>query len=148
MHCRRGRVMTTEVRIASCSCGQLTLTISAAPVRVSVCHCLACQRRTGSVFGTQARFPTDRVVVNGNSSRYLRIGDGGGRTTYDFCPFCGSTVCYSTEGQERLTAVPVGAFSDPGFPAPIVSCYETRKHPWVVLPEGIEREDEEVDRSG
>lgn len=47
--------MTT--RTASCSCGQLQIEVQGEPVRVSVCHCLACQRRTGSLFGEQARFP-------------------------------------------------------------------------------------------
>jgi DNA topoisomerase IB len=44
-------------RHASCSCGQLAVVTRAEPIRISICHCLACQRRTGSVFGTQARFP-------------------------------------------------------------------------------------------
>jgi hypothetical protein len=45
-----------NTRTASCSCGQLTVVTAGDPIRVSVCHCLACQRRTGSVFGAQARF--------------------------------------------------------------------------------------------
>jgi len=35
-------------------------------------------------------------------------------------------------------AIPVGAFADPGFPAPGVSVYESRKHQWVVPPLGAE----------
>jgi hypothetical protein len=50
-------------RLASCSCGQLTAEVSGEPVRVSICHCLACQRRTGSVFGEQARFPRVDVTI-------------------------------------------------------------------------------------
>lgn len=50
-------------RIASCSCGQLTARVTGEPVRVSICHCLACQRRTGSVFGVQARFPAPSFSV-------------------------------------------------------------------------------------
>jgi len=41
------------------------------PIRVSICHCLACQRRTGSVFGAQARFPQEAVTVSGNSKHGL-----------------------------------------------------------------------------
>ena len=48
--------MTT--RHARCSCGQLEAETTAEPLRVSVCHCHACQLRTGSVFGAQARSPT------------------------------------------------------------------------------------------
>ena len=75
-------------RVASCSCGQLSATTTGAPVRISICHCLACQRRTGSVFGMQARFPEAAVTVQGRST---------------------------------------------------VSVYGERKHPWVRLPDGIER---------
>jgi hypothetical protein len=30
-------------------------------VRVSICHCFACQKRTGSAFGYQARFPREQI---------------------------------------------------------------------------------------
>ena len=46
--------MTT--RHAACSCGQLHLTIGGESARISMCHCLACQRRTGAVISNQARF--------------------------------------------------------------------------------------------
>ncbi len=50
---------------ASCSCGQLTLVARGDPIRVSMCHCLACRRRTGSTYGAQARFATDDGVPGG-----------------------------------------------------------------------------------
>ena len=62
---------------ATCSCGQLRLTAEGEPVRISICHCLACQRRTGSAFGIQARFPAERVHVEGRSSEYVRLSDDG-----------------------------------------------------------------------
>ena len=125
-------------RTASCSCGQLTLTTSVDPIRVSVCHCLACQRRTGSVFGAQARFLRQDVHIRGDSTAYLRVGDEGGKATFHFCPVCGSTVYYEFEGREESIAVPVGAFAEPSFPAPAFSVYEERMHAWVSLPENIE----------
>src|SRR5437762_2993229 len=64
-------------RLASCSCGQLTAKVAVEPVRVSICHCLACQRRTGSVFGQQARFRREHVSLSGVSSEYVRVGDEG-----------------------------------------------------------------------
>jgi hypothetical protein len=126
------------LRSASCSCGQLQLTVSAEPIRISVCHCLACQRRTGSTFGAQARFPKESVRVAGQSSSYVRISDAGNKLTFHFCPKCGSTVHYEVEGQEDRVAVPVGAFAEPGFPAPSFSVYESRMHSWVGLPVTIE----------
>ncbi|OOG38658.1 GFA family protein [Rhodanobacter sp. C05] len=124
-------------RSASCSCGQLVATTSAEPIRVSICHCLACQRRTGSVFGVQARFPASAVTVSGNAKQFVCVGDEGSRATFNFCPHCGSTVYYTMEGDVESMAIPVGAFADPSFPAPSVSVYGGRMHAWVSLPRDI-----------
>lgn len=128
-------------RLASCSCGKLTISTQREPTRVSICHCIACQKRTGSVFGVQARFPADAVTIEGPSTEYVRIGDEGGTARFYFCPECGSTVFYRLEAMPGVVAVPVGAFADPGFPPPRVSVYEVRQHRWVRLPEGMEHLD-------
>jgi hypothetical protein len=125
-------------RTAACSCGQLVALTTAEPVRVSVCHCLACQRRTGSVFGAQARFRKPDVQIRGRSTAYVRVGNSGGKITFHFCPDCGSTVHYAIAGQEDTVAIPVGAFADPAFPAPVRSVYEKRKHGWVTLPSDVQ----------
>jgi hypothetical protein len=119
-------------RRASCSCGQLHLEAEGEPVRISMCHCLACQKRTGSAFGMQARFPKQRVRIQGRSKEYVRISDEGEQRAFNFCPECGSTVYYQTDPD--LIAVPIGAFADPTFPPPRVSVWETRRHPWVAVP--------------
>lgn len=128
-------------RTASCSCGQLTATTHAEPIRVSVCHCHACQKRTGSVFGVQARFDAAAVEIHGRSSAYVRIGDEGGRCTFHFCPDCGATVHYALDAFPDMVAIPVGAFADRHFPPPVRSVYEQRMHPWVRMPDGVEHLD-------
>jgi hypothetical protein len=130
------------IRTASCSCGQLAATCEGEPVRISACHCLACQQRSGSAFAVQARFPDDRVTVSGERREWLRIGDSGGHARFCFCPTCGSTVFYTIDEVPGVTAIPVGAFTNPNFPPPTVSIYEERRHPWVALVgDDIHRED-------
>ena len=128
--------MTT--REAACSCGQLRVEATGEPVRVSMCHCLACQRRSGSAFAIQARFPADRVQIAGRYNDHVRVSDDGDERTFHFCPDCGSTVFYTAGEMSDLIAIAVGAFADPSFPPPVVSVYESRRHPWVVVPETIE----------
>ena len=78
-------------RTAACSCGQLTLRCDGEPVRVSICHCLACQRRTGSVFGEQVRFKKEDIKeISGRSTLYVRVGDEGSEISFRFCPICGA----------------------------------------------------------
>ena len=131
--------MTT--RRASCNCGQLEIATRGEPVRISICHCRACQRRTGSPFGAQARFATTDVEIGGQSAIWNRTADSGNRVESHFCPNCGSTVFYLNEKEPDVVAVAVGAFADPTFPQPTVSVYEARRHHWVSVPDGIDRVD-------
>jgi hypothetical protein len=129
-------------RDAACSCGQLRLMTEGDPIRVSMCHCLACQRRTGSAFGIQARFTSDHVRVVGRSSDYVRTSDTGEKdVTFHFCPDCGATVFYTGSNAPDVIAVPVGAFADPSFPVPTLSVFESRRHPWLAVPAAMEHHD-------
>lgn len=127
--------MTT--RRAACSCGQLSATCEGEAVRLSVCHCLECQRRTGSAFGVQARFPKERVTIEGRATAWSRTADSGHRLTFHFCPACGTTLYWVAGDFPDVVAVAVGAFADPDFPPPRHSVYERRRHPWVgIAPSG------------
>lgn len=132
--------MTT--RTATCQCGQLSAVCEGDPVRISVCHCLDCKRRSGSAFSAQARWPDAKVTTSGNAKHWVRVSDSGSRAVFHFCPECGSTLWYTIEAMPGLTAIPVGAFAEPGFPGPEYSVYEARKHAWVtILGEGVDHFD-------
>src|SRR5436190_7815462 len=128
-------------REASCHCGQLRLEAEGDPFSVSICNCLACQRRTGSAFGMQAGFKADQVEVTGRYGDYTRISDEADRKphVFHFCPDCGSQVFYTEPDEPDLVVVSVGAFADPSFPPPTQSGYDSRRHPWIRLPESIQR---------
>jgi hypothetical protein len=129
-------------RTASCRCGQLRAITTGEPVRVSVCHCLDCKKRSGSAFAAQARWPKEQVTVEGNSKTFVNIADSGNRRTFHFCPECGSDVHYEIEGKfEGLIAIPLGAFADPYFASPRFSVWEHRKH------DGVEILGDEVEHS-
>jgi hypothetical protein len=119
-------------REAACSCGQLQLTCLGDPVRVSMCHCLECQRRTGSPFGVQAWYLRERVLpAKGVAKRYERQADSGRTVTFNFCAECGGTVFWAAELRPDLIAVAVGMFADPQFERPGLSVWESRQHPWI-----------------
>jgi len=124
--------MTT--RTASCDCGQLSITVEGEPRGVGVCHCLSCQRRTGSVFAALAGFRGE-WSMSGQATEYVRTGDQGAKFRFRFCPVCGSNVFHTEEGfEDRSVSISVGSFADPGFPPPSDSVYDSRRHPWVGLP--------------
>ncbi len=123
---------------AACSCGQLSLSANAEPMRVSLCHCRACQRRTGSAFGYQARFAREAISINGNSTQYVRTGDSGGTVTFSFCPHCGATVFFEIGSVPEIISVPVGTFAMQTCMTPELSIFTKHKHAWVKLPDATE----------
>ena len=132
--------MTTHA--ASCRCGQLRATATGEPVRVSVCHCLDCQKRSGSAFAVQARWPVEQVAIEGRSNCFEKVADSGNRISFHFCPECGSDVHYAIDGKfDGLVAIPLGAFDDPYFAVPAFSVWEERQHEWVEIAGDIEHSD-------
>ena len=119
--------------IARCSCGQLRLETEGDPVARSVCHCLECQRRTGSVFGAQSRFRNEQLKLTGEPHEFIRQGDTGASVTFFFCPRCATTLFWKPEKLPGFTMVAMGAFANPEFGPPDYSVYETRQHKWVAL---------------
>ena len=125
-------------REAACQCGQLVLRCTGEPAAISLCHCLDCQRRTGSVFGIGAFFPKDQVtIVKGSSTQFRRSSDSGSGVTSHFCGRCGSTVWWEAERLPSIIGVAVGAFADSDFPAPKQATWDSRQHRWLHLPDEI-----------
>ncbi len=134
--------MSDNLRHAACACGQLRATTRGEPVRVSVCHCNNCRRRSGSLFAAQARWPDDKVEITGESREWVKVGEEGGHAAFRFCPDCGSTVSYTLDALPGLTAIAMGAFAghegNAPLPPPQYEVFHDRAPKWLHL-EGIER---------
>ena len=109
-----------SIRHAVCNCGQLHLTIEGEPSRISMCHCLECQCRTGAVISNQARFRREQVTFAGKATAWMRTAESGNALTFHFCPTCGSTVYWEGEGFPGYVAVAIGSFADSNFPGPAI----------------------------
>lgn len=126
---------------APCRCGALTAVAAGEPVRISVCHCLDCQRRSGSAFSAQVRFASSDVVVTGPYSLWRTTGESGRWAEFYFCPTCGGQTAYQIENFPDVTAIPLGMFDDPHVFTPRHSVWECRKHEWLTLISAIEYHD-------
>ena len=125
-------------REASCHCGLLRLRLSGDPQLVSSCHCQACQRRTGALFGSTSFFAKSQLVsTTGEHRAFRRQGDSGNWLVFHFCPTCGSNVFWETEGVPETISVAVGCFAEPEFPAPRRTVWTESKHAWLPFPSTI-----------
>lgn len=116
---------------ARCGCGALTVTLSDAVPAVVACHCIDCQRRTGSPFGVGAYYPATDVQIRGVATEFVRGTASGGVFRSYFCPTCGSSVYWKTDKHPTMLGIAVGAIADPKFPGPNRSVWEESKHDWV-----------------
>ena len=122
-------------RIAACACGQVRVACQGEPLKVSLCHCRECQRRSGGPFGVAAFFPSEAVAVTGETQAFRRASDSGFDVVFHFCPRCGSTLWWQAQRMPDRIAVASGAFADPDFPAPTQAVYREHRHVW--LPEDL-----------
>ena len=121
-------------RTARCQCGSLRAIATGQPRLINLCHCRACQRRTGSIFSVGAYFNKAQVRFEGPSKAYTRRSDSGSEVRRHFCPECGSSVYWELERAPELYGIAVGCFADPGFPMAWFSTWEECRHRWVALP--------------
>ena len=118
-------------RLATCACRQLKLSCTGDPTAVSLCHCLECQRRTGSAFGIGAFFSRVNVEATGQTKAFTRSSDSGHSVTFHFCPNCGTTVFWEPVRRPDMIADAVEAYAEPSFPRPTKSVYSEHRHPWI-----------------
>lgn len=128
-----------QIDEAQCQCGQLSVEVPGETAAVVACHCIACQRRTGSPVGVAAYYPDADVDVSGEAVRFERPTDLGATLENFFCAGCGSTVYFRGSKNAGITGVPIGAFVDPHGMAPIRSVWEQSRHPWVTVPTAMQR---------
>jgi len=120
-------------RTAECHCGQLCVIASGEPERVYLCHCRACQRRTGAVVHSGAFYPKSEVRIEGDHKIYARKADSGYESRFHFCPNCGGNVFWEGDRNSAIYGITVGSFADPNFPPPTYSLWEESMHDWLGL---------------
>ena len=129
-------------RVAQCQCGSLRAIVSAETFDSYLCHCQACQRRTGSVVHAGAYFREDQVRPEGPSKVYSRMAPSGFAVHFRFCPTYGTSVYWKGDKRAAIRpdyiGVAVGCFTDPTYPAPTRSVWEASRYPWLVMPPGMD----------
>lgn len=123
---------------ASCQCGKLSAEVPGPTMAVVACHCLACQKRSGSPFGEAAYYPHEQVQVSGEARQFTRATDAGGHFDQFFCPDCGTTVYMRGTKNPDMTGIPIGLFDDEHTMRPVRSVWEDRRHDWVEIAPAVQ----------
>lgn len=121
-------------RTGGCSCGALRYRLASEPMFVHCCHCLNCQRQTGSAFVINLLIEADRVEVLQGTPRAVDVPRDDGRPQRIFrCPNCQIAV-FSEYSSPNVRFVRGGTLDDPTTITPDVHIYTRSKVGWVTLP--------------
>jgi hypothetical protein len=123
-------------REGGCSCGAVRYRLTSDPLFVHCCHCLNCQRQTGSAFVINLLIEADRVELLADEPRPVDVPrvDGSTQRIYR-CRTC-QVAIWSNYGRPDVSFVRAGTLDDPSTVEPDVHIYTRSKVPWVTIPEG------------
>ena len=123
-------------RDGGCACGALRYRLASEPMFIHCCHCLNCQRQTGSAFVINLLIEADRVEVVKGTAQPIEVPRDDGSVQRIFrCPRCQVAV-FSEYGRREVRFVRGGTLDDPTDITPDVHIFTRSKVGWVTLPQG------------
>ncbi len=126
-------------REGGCSCGAVRYGLASDPLFTHCCHCLNCQRQTGSAFVINLLIETDRVELLAGEPVAVAVprDDAGKRKQKIFrCPTCQIAV-FSQYTRRAVWFVRGGTLDDPSQVTPDVHIYTRSKVDWLTLPDSV-----------
>jgi hypothetical protein len=124
-------------REGGCGCGAVRYRLTSEPLVVHCCHCLNCQRQTGSAFVVNVLIEADRVELLAGEPEPWDVPRGtSSKQRIWRCPGCQVAV-YSRYTSAKLRFVRAGTLDEPASVEPDVHIYTRSKVPWLTLPAGV-----------
>jgi hypothetical protein len=119
-----------------CSCGSVRYRLTSEPLFVHCCHCLNCQRQTGSAFVINLLIETDRLELLTGDPVPVDVPRDDGVQRVWRCPNCQAAL-FSQYTRPDVRFVRGGTLDDPSAVSPDVHIFTRSKLPWVTLPESV-----------
>jgi hypothetical protein len=124
-----------SVREGRCACGSVRYRLTSDPMITHCCHCLNCQRQTGSAFVINLLIEADRVELLAGDPRPVDVprDDGSSQRIYR-CPSC-QVALFSEYGRPDLRYVRAGTLDRPSEVSPDIHIFTRSKLSWVAIPD-------------
>jgi hypothetical protein len=122
-------------REGGCACGAVRYRLTSDPLFIHCCHCLNCQRQTGSAFVINLMIETDRVELLAGVPQRVDVPRDDGSTQWIFrCPTCQVAV-FSQYTHPEVRFVRAGTLDEPTSVVPDVHIFTRSKVGWITLPD-------------
>ena len=125
--------------VGGCLCGTVRYELAVEPEVVVACHCITCQKYTGSAFSLNLGMPGDTVTITGDSlATYEDHSGASGKPFYrGFCGRCGSPIFGRGDAYPGMTFIKAGTLDDVSWVKPSLHVWCAEKQPWVAIEEDV-----------
>jgi hypothetical protein len=120
-----------------CLCGAVRYEIDGEPIFSGHCHCVDCQKVTGTGHVSVVAVPADAVKVTGKLSSYAVTADSGQPYTRFFCSNCGSFIYGEPSAMPGVRTVTAGTLDDTSVFEPQMVIYTKSRPAWDVIDSGL-----------
>lgn len=122
-----------------CHCGAIAYEAEVQPGTINICHCLDCQRLTGSVFRCNVSAPAAGFrLLRGTPKQYVKVADSGARRVHAFCGDCGGPVYACAAENPQAYSLRVGALNQRDeLGTPMRQIWTRRRFRWLPPLEGV-----------
>lgn len=130
-----------------CACGEVRYEITGEPLFTHACHCVDCQRTTGSAFVIHTVLCEEDLVINGATRTGIGPSGSGAGCEMHGCESCGVIIWLRyLYHQVPVIVVRTGTLEDPNALPPRAHIFTSQKQPWFVLPDDVPTFVEAADR--
>ena len=120
-----------------CLCGAVRITAKGPPLRMAQCHCMDCQRASGTGHMSNASFKEADVEVTGVTASYASTSDSGNTLTRHFCPTCGARLFLYSKARSGFIVMAAGVFDDSSWFEPQAVLYTKRRPTWDITTDTV-----------
>jgi hypothetical protein len=122
-------------REGGCACGAVRYRLTSDPLFTNCCHCLNCQRQTGSAFVINLLIEADRVELLAGDPQPVEVPrDDGSKQKIFRCSICQVAV-FSEYTRSEVRFVRGGTLDQPSGVVPDAHIFTRSKLPWITLPD-------------
>ena len=120
-----------------CLCGAARYRIEDDPVVVAHCHCVDCQKASGTGHATGAMFLVQHVRLTGTTTEFQLKAESGNVVTRAFCPVCGSPISGRNSDMPAHLTIALGTLDNPGALSPQVIIFARNRPGWDAMDAGL-----------
>ena len=115
------------VLTGGCQCGAVRFALSAAPVKISICHCRMCQKASGAPFASFADIERGDFAWTRGKPAAFRSSSIAER---DYCAGCGTPLSFRRVDGPKIEIM-TGAFDRPDMLVPTLQYGTESRLGWV-----------------